>query len=96
MSCCSISSRLSLWISKGATCSRKKWQDQITFKILRFLFYFFWGGGRGGGGGGVATRLSKRHSRIREKDDENDEQENISQCHYVCLFHKRFTLNISG
>ena len=51
MSCCSISSRLSLWISKGATCSRKKWQDQITFKILRFLFYFIFyflgGGGQG-------------------------------------------------
>ena len=50
MSCCSISSRLSLWISKGATCSRKKWQDQITFKILRFLFYFFIFLGVGGGG----------------------------------------------
>ena len=92
MSCCSISSRLSLWISKGATCSRKKWQDQITFKILRFFSFFFFGGGGERG----ATRLSKRHSRIREKDDENDEQVNISQCHYVCLFHKRFTLNISG
>ena len=66
MSCCSISSRLSLWISKGATCSRKKWQDQITFKILRFLFFIFYFFG-GGGGGGVQQGYQKDIQELERK-----------------------------